>query len=172
MPQAPAVTVLSAPLAHTDRRALSEAWYHALHLAAPPPREPVAHASLAAGRAASGRRRPEPARAEARASRNSVAEPARFPREPARIAAGERRLAVTPFARRLARAVVLGARRPQPSACTIRTGGGRIVVLVRGDGARSRIVAVCTPALRERVERAVAHARFALAACGTRSEVA
>jgi hypothetical protein len=43
---------------------------------------------------------------------------------------------------------------------------------VRSDGARTRVVAVCAPPLRERVERALAQARFALAGCGVRAEVA
>ena len=45
-------------------------------------------------------------------------------------------------------------------------------VLVRSDGERTRVVAVCAPSLRERVERALAHVRFALAGSGVRAEVA
>ncbi len=45
-------------------------------------------------------------------------------------------------------------------------------ILVRSDGVRTRLVALCAPPLRERVERALAQARFALAARGVRAEVA
>jgi hypothetical protein len=172
MQHVPEVTVLSAPLAHTDRRALSEAWYRALHLAAPAPRDPVAQMPHPARCAAGGSFRARSVRSEARPPKGPAAQAIRLLREPRVTDVRERRDVVTPFARRLARAVVAGARRPEPTACTIRTGGGRIVVLVRRDGARVRIVAVCTPHVRERVERALAHARFALAAAAARSEVA
>jgi hypothetical protein len=43
---------------------------------------------------------------------------------------------------------------------------------VRTDGATTRIVALCAPHLRDRVDRALAHARFGLAASGLRLEVA
>jgi len=165
------VTVVSAPLAHTDRRALSEAWYRALHFAAPASRARLAPLPQSA-RAATGRLHAWPARPDGRLPNGAASQSVRALRAPSAASAGcERRVTVTSFARRLARAVVWGASRPQPSACTIRTAGGRIVVLVRGDGAQTRIVAVCTPPLRERVERALAHARFALAA-SARSEVA
>ena len=55
---------------------------------------------------------------------------------------------------------------------TVPAAGGRVQLVVRCDGTRTRVVAVCAPALRERVERALAQARFALAGCGVRAEAA
>jgi hypothetical protein len=165
-------TVVTMPLAQIDRRALSEAWYRSMHLAVAAPRTPAARVSASPARA-EGRGLPVrgiPAGADA--SRPVVAPPTQTSRERGMPAAPERRLAPTPLGRRIERAVVQGAHRPQHGACTIREGRGRVIVLVRHDGARARIVAVCAPSLRARVERALAHARFALAAHRVRSEVA
>ncbi len=54
----------------------------------------------------------------------------------------------------------------------VRTAGGRVQLLVRSERGRTHVVALCAPALRERVERALAHARFALAARGVHAEAA
>jgi len=45
-------------------------------------------------------------------------------------------------------------------------GGGRVRLLVHNDGHTTRIVALCSRPLREHVERALASARFTLAAAG------
>jgi hypothetical protein len=169
--QTPGVTVVTAQLAQTDRRALSEAWYRTLHLAAPSGRPRSAPAKAAPSRA-EGRGLPAPG-LHPRAEASRLGTPtARAARERPVAVEIERRFTTTALARRLERAVVWGIGRPQASACTIRDRGGRILVLVRDDGRQTRIVAVCAPSLRERVERAVAHARFALAAGRARSEVA
>ena len=51
MQQTPGVTVVTAQLAQTDRRALSEAWYRTLHLAVPSVRPRSAPAKAAPSRA-------------------------------------------------------------------------------------------------------------------------
>lgn len=86
----------------------------------------------------------------------------------------ERRKGGGELARRIERAIVKHvARAPQRTAAiAIDAGDGRVHLLVRTDRATTRIVALCAPHLRERVDRALAHARFALAAGGTRLEVA
>ena len=78
------------------------------------------------------------------------------------------------LARRIERAIVRsGALAPhRAAAVAVALDDGRVHLLVRTDGATTRIVALCAPHLRERVDRALAHARFALAATGTRLEVA
>ncbi|GAC1543084.1 MAG: hypothetical protein NVS2B17_22400 [Candidatus Velthaea sp.] len=86
----------------------------------------------------------------------------------------ERRAPKTDLARRIERAVVRrrsAIARP-PSSIALKAAGGRVALLVRCTGNSTRIVALCAPVLRERVERALAQARFALAARGTRIEVA
>ena len=55
---------------------------------------------------------------------------------------------------------------------TVQAAGGRVHVVVRSDGARTRVVAVCAPPLRERVERALAYVRCMLTGSGVRAEVA
>ncbi|MEA2722054.1 MAG: hypothetical protein QOJ39_3918, partial [Candidatus Eremiobacteraeota bacterium] len=82
----------------------------------------------------------------------------------------------------LARSIERGVARRGPGAgtaarggsasFTVNVAGGRVHLLVRSDGACTRVVAVCAPLLRERVERALAHVRFALAGAGMRAEVA
>ena len=63
-------------------------------------------------------------------------------------------------------------RRAVSSAFAVRAANGGVQLLVHADGTRTRVVAVCATRLRERVERALAHARFALAGCGLRAEAA
>ena len=165
-------TVITMPLAQIDRRALSEAWYRSLHLAVAAPRPAAARAPTSPARAEGCGLPVRGIPAGGHASGRPVAPGARAARERGMPPAPERRLAPTPLGRRIERAVAQGTRRPQYGAWTIREGGGRVIVLVRHDGTRARIVAVCAPSLRARVERALAHARFALAAHGVRSEVA
>jgi hypothetical protein len=168
------VAVVATQLPSIDRRALSQAWFSALHLAVPPPCATAARARAALNTGA----RPS-ARVGSAASPTPAA-----PRPPAThfvsvrtAAAGtisvERRSPAGELARRIERAVlrhvVRGARRN--TSVAIDAGNGRIAVLIRTEGATTRIVALCSPLLRERVDRALAHARFALAAAGLRLEV-
>lgn len=161
------IAVVATNLAQTDRRAISQAWYSALHIAehphsAPPPRSRSALAAPPAGGT--------PARDHgARAQRAVPAARPVTPRGSAQAAGTpaaslDRRRPATELARRIERAVERAAQRPQPlAALTIRAGDGRVQLLVRNDGGQTRIVAVCAETVRERVERALAHARFTLA---------
>lgn len=162
----PGLSILTTELAATDRRALSEAWYAALHV------------TQAAGRPRSA---PSPLRVSAPAARaatcarnatraGAIAVPAGVRgrvgaelRSAAEIAARERRSAASPLARRVGHAVATATRRTIPCAVTIADRAGRVVVMVQTRGDRTHVVALCSPALREAVERALAHARFALA---------
>jgi hypothetical protein len=169
------VAVVATHLAGTDRRALSQAWYSALHLAERPPAAMHAPSAAESFRAApSGTRNPS---AAARQLANDTAREARRTARGATVrhdphaAGAERRIPKTELARRIERA--LTRRLPHTAASfAVRGGGGRVALIVRTDGAFTRIVAVCAPPLRERVERALAQARFALAARGVRTEVA
>jgi hypothetical protein len=86
----------------------------------------------------------------------------------------ERRTRPGELARRIERALVRAeaAHPVRPTTIAIKAGDGRVQLLVRTDGPATRIVALCAPHLRERVDRALAAARFALAATGRRVEVA
>jgi hypothetical protein len=177
MQQTTGVAVLATHLAHTDRRALSQAWYSALHLAG---RTPVPQR---AAFAPSASMRPSARAATAALPRSCTAphacaerslEHANARNRDANAVAAERR-APTELGRRIERALTQHATRmPRGGAAsfTVSAGSGRVHVIVRSDGARTRVVAVCAPPLRERVERALAHARFALAGRGVRAEVA
>lgn len=172
------VAVLATHLAHTDRRALSQAWYSALHVAErTPPARRAATARAAVGASAGTARPPRDPNDTARRSPVGVRAARGTARDattraPGAAGTADRRASHTELARRIERAL----RRPLPGgaaeAFTVRGAGGRVQLVVRSDGARTRVVAVCAPALRERVERALAHARFALAVRGVRAEVA
>jgi hypothetical protein len=162
------VAVIATQLAQTDRRALSEAWYSALHLtrdaAAPRARTmhgeqaPAAHAATTRGAVPHAGQRGVATSAPPRARRDASA---------LATAANERRRPVSETARRIERAVQRLAAMPGvPAAHTIDVDGGRIRLLVHHDGRSARLVALCSGPLREQVERALASARFALAGAG------
>jgi hypothetical protein len=167
MQQTTSVAVLATHLAATDRRALSEAWYSALHLAAAP-----AARCAAAGRGATAEMRPvrDARPGEAPLRRPGAFDPRQRPPGAARVREGrpdgdpERRAPKSELGRRLERALLRRLPRATQTQFALSAAGGRVHLLVRANGSRTRVVAVCAPALRERVERALAHARFALAA--------
>jgi len=172
------VAVVATRLPDTDRRALSQAWFSALHLApagagesSRPRPASVAGPSPATHRLANG--------ATSRAH-GGAGQPARVPaggrREPVvtgPAAAPDRRRADA-LARRIERALARKQTAP-PQRCAaiaVKTADGRVHVLVQTDGSATRIVALCAPHLRERVDRALAAARYSLAMAGAPIEVA
>jgi hypothetical protein len=192
MQQTTGVAVLATELPATDRRALSQAWYSALHLAERAPRArsaPLTAAMSARTNGASGSvhdacagagdaggvhgapRRATSVRGDANAHRHAGVQREDPAHRGSPALAAERRAPKSELARRLEREL---AQRPRGASASfaVSAAGGRVRILVRSDGARTRVVAVCAPPLRERVERALAQARFALAARGVRAEVA
>jgi hypothetical protein len=167
------VSVVTTTLAQTDRRALSQAWYSALHLA----ESPRPHASTSARGAAAGAHdaaRSAPARPaagpRAKVDAARVVRRIAAPRTPA--IAVERRLPAGGLGRRIANLVARPAAAAAGAhAATVTVRGARVHVIVRTHGAATRIVALCPPPLEARVARALAQARFALAARGVRVEV-
>jgi hypothetical protein len=165
MTTAPDVAVVATQLARTDRRALSQAWYSALHLA---------HDDGAAARVptrATGLPVPcaLPARAHAPAASttrgSATAGGAARKRDAAAVPpAVERRHVADAAAKRVERALArLASRAVRRPSHTVAIDGGRVTLLVRSDAQATRIVAVCAAPLRPAVERALAHARYALA---------
>ena len=165
--QPSAIAVVATSLAQTDRRTLSQAWYDALHLA-----HDVSGGNVATTGTASGERGPAvaarglatnvavtPERCSAHAPRPSGND--RLPR----AFGPERRCNRGDLARRIERAIV---RRPNApvASLAVRLDAGRMQLLVRSDGPRVRIVALCLPHQRALVEVALASARFALAGRG------
>jgi hypothetical protein len=162
------VAVVTTTLAQTDRRALSQAWYSALHLAegarpraglAPVPSAPRAASPSSASPAQHASSAARNAKGESRVVRR-VAE-ARVPGT-----VPERRTPPAGLDRRIAGAVARRGARTGAHAATVAIAGARIHVLVRTQAGATRIVALCPPVLAGRVARALAQARFALAAQG------
>lgn len=166
-------SVLSAPLAAVDRRALSQAWYSALHLArdASPVECPaVRQKSTASGGSATAPprqvRHAGPAGAAPmppRAMRESIAE---------RIDCGvDRRAARSPLARRIEREFLRPLRPARRATFSIAGDGSRVHVTLQGSGPHLRLVAVCSSRLRSTVARAISEARYALASRGIALEL-
>ena len=163
------LTVLSAPLALVDRRALSQAWYSALHLASPP----QAAASVTMSAAKSTLREPaqRPTHETPARGAQNVTCGERLPlreRDATRggqstSVAAERRREPVRLGRQLARALERHVETHEHASVVLRTPSGRVHVVIRADGPRMRDFALCSPALRAGVERALAHARYALA---------
>lgn len=166
------VSILAAPLGAIDRRALSQAWYSALRLAPQAPqvqkRSPFdrelmpAHGGLRnvtpqASRAAhSGTLRSQTIgskRAANACGRESAAG--------ARINASRVRLA-----ERIERAFGSPATNLKRATFSLGPGNARVHVVMQTAGARTTLLAICRPELRDVVARALAQARAALAARG------
>ena len=164
--------IATAP-ALVDRRAISQAWFDALHLA-----ERSASASARCIQAVAPSslvpfETPRRMRTSAKAAPATAA--ARLTRQP-RVSQGspisaqgavpfrERRMPVS----RLAQTLVAHARvREAGATFALPVPGGRVLVCVRRDATGLRLAALCPPAARSAVEAAFAHARFALCARGS-----
>jgi hypothetical protein len=164
-----ATSIITAPLAAIDRRALSQAWYSALHVQARASKpESAARPVSPSG---SGRRTDRIAGTDSHGAppangASSSALPAR--REAVPPAGGpERRAPRSPLARRIESAFL------DPRGCLHRatfsvgdSAGSRVHVTLQSAGGRVRLVALCHPSARARVARALAQARYALGARG------
>ncbi len=159
-------SVLSAPLAQIDRRALSQAWISALHLS----QASSVHRAAPASRATCEAHR---ARSTAPLSPNATGTNARertcnahVERLAVAIAGGERRSPQSSLARRIV--AILLAPRNRTRRCTLALGGdkGRVHLLLGGSDRRLHLVALCASGVRTEVERALREVRYALAARG------
>ena len=166
------VAVVTTTLAQTDRRALSQAWYSALHLAEgsqPRSGARTANAKLAPRRALPG---PTPAGASAPRASAAVVRSVQRSAGVAVRGAGipaERRRPAGVLGRRIARIAARRAAAPEHAqSATVTVRGARVHVIVRTHGGATRIVALCPAPLEARVAQALAQARFALAARGVR----
>jgi hypothetical protein len=162
-----AFNIISAPIAALDRRALSQAWYSALHLASgayhdASPEATQALPSRARARAAA------PAMDASRATKARVATPAKPPSQaPAPVVAhGDRRAARSPLARKLERAFLHPAQQVRRASFSVDSSGARVHVVLQSCGSGFRLVAVCSPHVRGRVARALEEVRYALASRG------
>ena len=87
------------------------------------------------------------------------------------IAGGERRALPAALGQRIARAFLAPRTLPVRSTLTLGRGEGRVHVILQSSGGGLRLIAICRPADREVVARALAHARLALAARGCELEM-
>jgi hypothetical protein len=158
-------SVLSAPLAQLDRRALSQAWYSALHLASASarPQAPDKHLAVATPKNGSGK----PGEAPSRSRKTSVATtPTRASLPPrSGLLEGDRRTTRSSLARKIERAF-LHPSRPTRRATFTLGASARVHVALQDSAQGLRIVAVCAPAYRATVARALEEARYALATRG------
>jgi hypothetical protein len=161
------VSVVAAPLAAIDPRALSQAWYSALHLA----RERTEQ--LPQSRAAAR----EPQRVSVVPAKTEVA--SREPRDamqPCRARAGSAIRGVTSeplarrargtFTRRIAFALARRSGPPARAAFVVVDGSKRALIVLQTRGATTHVVAICAPAHRQAVAFALSQVRAALAARG------
>lgn len=162
------ISILCAPVAAMDRRALSQAWYSALRLTDRAPRATCAplqsHATAAAQH-----REPRAHRGGAEVEATPVAARA-IPSldRTARLLAGlpERRASRSSLARRIERTFLRPASDVKHATFRIEGTQARVHVALQTAGNRVRLVAVCRRELQGRVRAALTQARFALASRG------
>jgi hypothetical protein len=159
-------SILTAPIAALDRRALSQAWYSALYLARDPA-SPAAQAKQPPGGAVaqtSGSVEPkrDPKRERLQLKATAASEHAPVRAQPREV---DRRSLRSPLARKIERAFLRPAPRPVRSTFTL-GGEARVHVTLQSAGGGLRLIAVCAPRCREAVARALEEARYALAARG------
>lgn len=165
-------SILTAPLAAIDRRTLSQAWYSALHLAADHPSEATPPRRKSASLNESARSASLPARTAAPIARPKTAIRATSAKGTKReaTAAPERRGVRSPLARKIERTLLTPSAPSTRATFSIGAARERVHIALHVRGARVRLVAICAPRVRERVARALAQARYALAQRGVALE--
>jgi hypothetical protein len=172
MTQQLGVSILTAPLAAIDRRTLSQAWYSALHLA----HERSAEVTEGSARTVERTNDDSPLSSRvagaARVSRDGMSSVqvsgtlARREHRTAVESTVERRSVRSPLARRIERMFLDPARRTARASFTLEGTQARVHVALQAVPSGLRLIALCPPAARERVVRALDQARYALAARG------
>jgi hypothetical protein len=166
-------SILTAPLAAIDRRALSQAWYSALRLARNVPATAVREPSSVPKAARIGSR-PLPHHETGRARDPLGTSKALRASGGAHTVAGpvERRAGRLPLARRIEWAFLDPARKIRRATFTLDGTNARVHVALQTGASGMRLVAVCPPTLRAGVARALDQARYALAVRGITLSVA
>ncbi|MBV8638437.1 MAG: hypothetical protein JO322_10150 [Candidatus Eremiobacteraeota bacterium] len=160
-------SVLTAPIAAIDRRALSQAWYSALHLAKQPSKHDTQQAPVALERCCAHRagvladRRNTHLRSTTGLQVHREMKPARRD-----MVAIDRRSLRSPLARKIEYAFLRPNLPATRAAFTIDGTRERVHVTMQRTRTGLQLVAVCQPSARERVARALEQARYALAERG------
>ena len=166
--QQPGFTVLSAPVALCDRRALSQAWFSALHMHTQNAQAP------AAVRATARAQRVAPSLAQSIKTTGGIARTACVQTPPQRYsgtatpvpATVDRRHTPSKLARKIEQAFLREQNAPKQASFALEGDRGRVQILLRSAGGATQIVALCPPAAREVVSQALAQARYALSMRG------
>lgn len=161
-------SVLTAPIAAIDRRALSQAWFSALHLAKDAPkRETPSSAAFALERRCA---HDANVQVERRASATRQVPSMQVHREiksaKREAPALDRRSFRSPLARKIEYAFLRPNVPATRAAFTIDGTQARVHVTMQRTRSGLQLVAVCPPHARERVARALEQARYALAERG------
>lgn len=161
-------SVLTAPVATLDRRALSQAWYSALYgngkgTATAKAAEPIAAAQNAAAPRSPNEARFIPGQCEGAAALRSSAN--RTP-ERAEGTPQDRRAPRSTLARKIERAFLRPHSRSRKTSFTVEGDYGRVHVLLQSSGSQLKLIAICPPKARPHVAAALAQARYALAMRG------
>jgi hypothetical protein len=161
-------SILSAPIAQIDRRALSEAWYSALHLARGHAPTPAERPETRCSARELGKAKTNAANRRKDRSAPPIVRPRRVSGQGGALLARvvERRAPRSPLARRIESVFLDPRARAERSTFTIGRDGARVHVVLQSTGDCVRLIAVCAPANREIVARALAQARYALASRG------
>jgi hypothetical protein len=161
-------SVISAPLAAIDRRALSQAWYSSLHIerarTAAAPSRPVLKEPSIGAHLTKPERAPSPAK-DVRVTNQWQSKDRSRSGGPLDI---ERRTARSPIAREIERGLLDPKRPLQRTTLLLRSERTRLFVTLQPEKGGARLIAVCSTPNRAVVERALEQARFALAARGIR----
>lgn len=158
-------SVLTAPVAAVDRRALSQAWYSALY----------------GNRAAAHKNAPEPHRvcdvpfakrreAHSTGAHHAAPGASRTPAHGSEFSLRglqiERRAPRSALARKIERTFLPPRSAVRKASFSIDGSQGRVQVLLQSRGSRIKLVAICPPKARNEVATALVQARYALAIRG------
>jgi hypothetical protein len=162
-------SILTAPLAAIDRRALSQAWYSALHLARDGQPQPTASRQTVLRGASGGTQRVFAPSKEPR-SQAPASPLQRVNKQDERCrnshAATERRARRSPLARKIERTFLDPRSSAARATFTVDGTRARVHVALQSAQGRIRLVAVCPPSVRATVAQALLQARYALAVRG------
>ena len=154
-------SILSAPVAAADRRALSQAWYSALYrqpLKQSPAPSPARRGCGGACIAPRVCVRPHAQPPVNGGARQSLKHEPVCPR-----GAVERRAPQLDIARKIGELAATRTRKRVAATFIIDASGARVRVLVAANGAKVRLIAICAKKLEATVAAALAQARYAAA---------
>jgi hypothetical protein len=162
-------SVLTAPVAALDRRALSQAWYSALYGNGGAAKSVKANAAVpSALTSCAHSATPAAPRAECAGLQRSLQTTTRAAKMPERAQGvpADRRGPRSALARRIERAFLRPRSASKKASFTLDGEHGRVHVLLQSRGSHLKLVAICPPKAQPHVAAALAQARYALAMRG------